>query len=130
MTIPIAFKLIDRFTNPASTAIRLQNVGVNGLILFAHRLDWDADVAMVVSEIYRQGANSIDVILAGVRRFLDTNHYHSIESFVQSRSNLDNRPSYEMRSEVVDPLTSPSKYQDPTPVKEPFTWDRYGHPSE
>ena len=188
VTIPIAFKLNDRFTNPASAAIRLQNAGVNGLILFAHRPHWDvdsdrrqwtigweltpigalgktleglvetntsglniplaasggirsgedivktmiagADVAMVVSEIYRQGPNSIDAILAGVRRFLAANHYRSIQSFVQSRSNLDDRPSYEMRSEVVDPLTSPSKYQDPTPVKEPITGDRYGHPTE
>jgi len=188
VTIPIAFKLNERFTNPASTAIRLQNAGVNGLILFAHRPHWDvdsdrrewtigweltpigalgktleglvetntrglnlplaasggirtgddviktmiagADVAMVVSEIYRQGANSIDAILAGVRRFLDGNHYRSIQSFVQSRSNLNDRPSCEMRSEVIDPLTNPSSYQDPTPVKEPITGDRYGHPSQ
>jgi len=46
---------------------------------------------MVVSEIYRQGPNSIDAILAGVRRFLDANYYRSIESFQQSRSNLDDR---------------------------------------
>jgi len=188
VTIPIAFKMNDRFTNPAYTAIRLQNAGVNGLILFAHRPHWDvdsdrrqwtigweltpigalgktleglveintiglniplaasggirtgddvvktmitgADVAVVVSEIYRQGPNSIDAILAGVRRFLDTNHYRSIQSFVQSRSNLDDRPRYEMRSEIIDPLTSPIKYQDPSPVIEPITGDRFGHPSQ
>jgi len=188
VTIPIAFKMSDRFTNPASTALRLQNAGVSGLILFAHRPHWDvdcdrrqwtigweltpigalsktleglveahtsglkiplaasggvrtgddviktiiagADVVMVVSEIYRQGPNAIDSILAGVRQFLDTNHYESFQSFLQSRSYLDDRPRYDMRSEIIDPMTSSSKYQDPTPVIEQITGDRFGHPSQ
>lgn len=186
--IPIAFKMSDRFTNPASTALRLQNAGVNGLILFAHRPHWDvdndrrqwtigweltpigalgktleglvetntcglniplaasggirtgddviktmiagADVAMVVSEIYRQGPTAVHEILAGLRRFLDAKHSSSLQSFMQSRPNLDDRPCYEMRSEIIDPLTSSGKYRDPTPVTRQITGDRFGHASQ
>jgi len=185
VTIPIAFKMSDRFTNPASTALRLQNAGVNGLVLFAHRPHWDvdsdrrqwtigweltpigalgktleglvethtcdlhiplaasggirtgddviktlisgADVAIVVSEIYRQGPNAVQEILAGIRRFLDVKHSSSLHSFMQSRSNLDEHPRYEMRSEIIDPLTSLAKYRDPTPVMRQITGDRFGH---
>ena len=188
LTVPIAFQMNERFTNPASTALRLQNAGVNGLILFAHRPHWDvdsdrrqwtigweltpigalgktldglvetntsglniqlaasggirtgddviktmiagADVAIVVSEIYRQGPIAIDTILAGIRRFLEPNHYDSLQSFLQTRPNLDERPTYEMRSEIIDPLTSSNKYQDPTPLVEQITGDRFGHPSQ
>jgi dihydroorotate dehydrogenase (fumarate) len=44
LTIPIAFKMNSRFTNPASVAMRLQSEGINGLILFAHRPNWDIDL--------------------------------------------------------------------------------------
>jgi dihydroorotate dehydrogenase (fumarate) len=44
VTIPIAFKMNARFTNPAAIAIRLQNAGVNALVLFAHRPNWNVDI--------------------------------------------------------------------------------------
>jgi len=188
VTIPIAFKMSDRFTNLAFTALRLQNTGVNGLILFSHHPHWDvdtdrgqwtigweltpigalgktlegvvetrtpglniplaasggvrtgddviktmiagADVAMVVSETYRQGPSAIQEVLAGLRRYINTKHYSSLQSFLRSRSSLDDRTRYEMRSEIIDPLTSSIKYQDPTPVIESMTGDRFGHPSQ
>ena len=43
VSIPIAFKMNHRFTNLAYTALRLQNAGVNGLVLFAHCTHWDVD---------------------------------------------------------------------------------------
>jgi len=188
VTIPIAFKMDDRFTNPASIALRLQNAGVNGLTLFAHRPHWDvdtyrglwtigweltpvgalgktieglvetrssglniplaasggvrtgddviktmiagADVAVVVSEIYRQGPVAVQEILAGIRRFLDAKHSSSLQSFMKFRPSLDDRPGYEMRSEIIDPLTRASKYRDPTPVIKQITGDRFGHSSQ
>ncbi len=44
VTIPIAFKMNPGFTNPAATAVQLQNAGVSGLVLFAHRPRWDVDI--------------------------------------------------------------------------------------
>lgn len=44
LSIPIAFKMNAGFTNPASVAMRLQNEGINGLVLFAHRPNWDVDI--------------------------------------------------------------------------------------
>lgn len=44
VTIPLAFKMNARFTNPAAIAVKLQNVGINGLVLFAHRPHWDVDI--------------------------------------------------------------------------------------
>lgn len=186
VTIPIAFKMNHRFTNPACTAVNLQNAGVDGLVLFAHRPHWDvdsdrrlwtigweltpigalgktleglvetntsdlhiplaasggvrtgddviktmiagADVAIMVSEIYRHGLDTISEVLAGIHRFLELSHFDSLQSFMQSRSKLDERPSYRMRSEIVDPLTSSSHYRDP-PVAKQITGDCFGHPS-
>ncbi len=187
VTIPIAFKMNPRFTNPASTALRLQNVGVNSLVLFAHHPHWDvdnyrmhwtigweltpigtlgrtleglvethtsglhiplaasggvrtgddviktmfagADVAMAVSEIYRQGPSVIREMIAGLTRFLETNHHGTLKSFLQSRPTADEHPSYTMRSEIVDPLTSSTNYHDPTPTPVQLKGDSFGHPS-
>ena len=47
-----------------------------------------------------------------------------------SRPSMDERPSYEMRSEIVDPLTSSCDDRDPTPVTKQITGGRFGHPSQ
>ncbi len=187
VTIPIAFKMNSRFTNPASIAIRLQNEGIDGLVLFTHRPNWDvdidrmhwtigwelspvnslgntlqglvetrtpdlkisvaasggirtgddtikamiagADVGMIVSELYRQGPDAVKDILAGIQRFLDFNHHQSLEAFKKARPSSSERPSYSMRSEIVDPLTCSLKYHDPTPVARLISGDSFGHPS-
>lgn len=187
VTIPIAFKMSQRFTNIASIALKLQDAGVNGLVLFAHRPQWDvdidrghwtigwelspihslgstleglvetrtqrltipiaasggvrtgddtiktlmagADVAMVVSEIYRQGPDAIHDILAGIQRFLRQNHHASLKLFLETRPNFDQLPNYSMRSEIVDPLTSSQNYLDPTPVARVISGDGFGHPN-
>jgi dihydroorotate dehydrogenase (fumarate) len=187
VSIPIAFKMNARFTNPASVAMRLQNEGVNGLVLFAHRPHWDvdidrmhwtigwelspvhslgrtlqglvetrtqdlsisvaasggirtgddamkatiagADVVMMVSEIYRQGPDSIKDVIAGIQRFLDFNQHSSLQAFLQSRPRFGERPSDSMRSEIIDPLTCSLDYCDPTPVAKQINGDCFGHPS-
>ncbi|MCM2370189.1 dihydroorotate dehydrogenase-like protein [Aporhodopirellula aestuarii] len=44
LSIPIAVKLNQQFTNLASIAHKLQNVGVDGLVLFSHRPHWDVNI--------------------------------------------------------------------------------------
>lgn len=187
VTIPIAFKMNARFTNPASIAMRLQNEGINGLVLFAHHPRWDVDidrlhwtigweltpttslgktlegivetrsknlhvpiaasggvrtgedaikamvagaeVVMIVSELYRQGPNAVKDILAGIQRYLDSHQHSSIGAFRNSLPCFDHRPSFLMRAEIIDPLTSTSKYSDPTPVAKELSGDCFGHPS-
>ena len=51
-----------------------------------------ADVAVVVSEIYRQDPVAVQEILVGVRRFLDAKHSSSPQCFMKSRPSLDDRP--------------------------------------
>ncbi|MBB3205709.1 dihydroorotate dehydrogenase (fumarate) [Rhodopirellula rubra] len=44
LSIPIAIKLNQQFTNLASIAHKLQHAGVDGLVLFSHRPHWDVNV--------------------------------------------------------------------------------------
>ena len=88
-----------------------------------------ADVAIMVSEIYHHRLDAISEVLVDIQRILELNHFHSLRSFMQSRSKLDERPSFRMRSEIVDPLTSSSHYRDPTPVAKQLTGDCFVHPS-
>lgn len=44
LSIPVAVKLNQRFTNLASVAHRLEAVGVAGLVLFTHRPQWDVSI--------------------------------------------------------------------------------------
>ncbi|MFG0290111.1 MAG: dihydroorotate dehydrogenase-like protein [Rhodopirellula sp. JB044] len=44
LSIPIAIKLNQNFTNLASMARKLQQTGVDGLVLFSHRPHWDVNV--------------------------------------------------------------------------------------
>ncbi len=44
LSIPVAVKLSQRFNNLASVAHRLQATGVDGLVLFAHRPQWDVSI--------------------------------------------------------------------------------------
>lgn len=187
VTIPIAFKMNARFTNPTSIAIQLQDIGVNGLVLFAHHPHWDididrkhwtigweltpttslgrtleglvatcssdlrisvaasggvrtgkdsikamiagADVVMIVSELYRQGADAVNDILAEIQRYLDTHSHPSLEAFLSSRPFFADHQNHSFRSEIVDPLTSCLDYRDPTPITKHITGDAFGHPS-
>ncbi len=51
VNIPIAFKMNQRITNPASLALRLQEIGIDGLVLFAHRPHWDVDLETLKATI-------------------------------------------------------------------------------
>lgn len=44
VTVPIAVKLTQHFTNLSAVASKLEKLGVDGLILFAHRPHWDVCV--------------------------------------------------------------------------------------
>ncbi|XZE55050.1 dihydroorotate dehydrogenase-like protein [Planctomycetaceae bacterium SH139] len=44
VSIPVAVKLSQQFSNLASVAHRLRATGVDGLVLFAHRPQWDVSI--------------------------------------------------------------------------------------
>lgn len=44
VTIPIAVKLSQRFTNLASVVVQLRDAGAKGLVLFSHSPQWDVDI--------------------------------------------------------------------------------------
>jgi dihydroorotate dehydrogenase (fumarate) len=186
LTIPIAIKLSQRFTNIASIARKLHEAGADGVILFSHLPRWDvsidrmhwtlrweltpidsvgeilegivrtrvgglnlaiaasggirtgedvmkvmiagADVAMVTSEIYRHGPETIQKILAELVQNLESKKLPSIAAFKQLCPTPQSISQHRVRMELVDPLTSADRYFDPTPVDSIRSGDSFGHP--
>jgi dihydroorotate dehydrogenase (fumarate) len=87
-----------------------------------------ADVVMVTSEIYRAGPEAIRKIVDGLSRYLESGGFDSLAQFQQSRPLPEMRSQRMTRQDNIASLTRSAQYRDPTPVIEPQTGDRYGHP--
>lgn len=87
-----------------------------------------ADVAMVTSEVLREGSDAISHMVEGLISFLQRNEYQSFEAFVGARPNPDLAIS--QRLNYLQPLTDPAHYQDPTQSLPSQTGDRWGHPHD
>ncbi|WP_442509606.1 dihydroorotate dehydrogenase-like protein [Novipirellula sp. SH528] len=70
VSIPVAVKLSQRFTNLASMAHRLQKAGADGVILFTHLPQWDVSVDRMHWTIRWELSpiNSLGAILEGIVR--------------------------------------------------------------
>tara|TARA_R110002049_G_scaffold50370_3_gene143104 strand:+ start:145822 stop:146865 length:1044 start_codon:yes stop_codon:yes gene_type:complete len=86
-----------------------------------------ADAAMVTSEIYREGPNAVHRIVEGIRWYLDTSPFRSLQELKSARPSVDFTSERRMRLEYVDPLTRSDHYIDPTPVPVREVGDAYGH---
>lgn len=85
-----------------------------------------ADVAMVTSEIYREGPEVVAHIISGIIGFLERNAIASFGQLVESRPNPT--PLSMGRSDYLQPMTAPTAaYADPTPGIPPQKGDRWGH---
>ncbi len=84
-----------------------------------------ADVAMVASEIEREGPDAISHMVEGLISFLERNGYESFEAFAKARPKP--QLAISQRLNYLQPLTHPSDYQDPSPNTPPKTGDRWGH---
>jgi dihydroorotate dehydrogenase (fumarate) len=70
VSIPVAIKLSQRFTNISSVAHRMQAAGAEGLVLFSHSPQWDVDIDQLNWTIRWEltPANSFGGILEGIVR--------------------------------------------------------------
>ncbi len=99
--------------------------GISSPAEFAQVILAGADVAMVASEIQREGPDAISHMVEGMISFLERNHYESFEAFTRARP----KPQLPMagRLNYLQPLTHPSEYNDPSPTIPAKTGDRWGH---
>lgn len=86
-----------------------------------------AEVAMVTSELYRSGADSIRTIVDGISRYVESSPFETIAELHRSRTATDIRPQHTIRSEYLEPLTKLEGYSDPTPSPSRRSGDRFGH---
>ncbi len=84
-----------------------------------------ADVAMVTSEVLREGPDAISHMVDGLISFLERNDYESFEAFSGARPKLSLATS--PRLNYLQPLTHMSGYKDPSPAVPARTGDRWGH---
>ncbi|MDZ4850982.1 MAG: dihydroorotate dehydrogenase-like protein [Pirellulaceae bacterium] len=70
VSIPVAVKLSQRFTNIASIAKKMQAAGAAGLILFAHTPQWDVSIDQMHWTIRWElsPVNSLGAVLEGIVR--------------------------------------------------------------
>lgn len=80
-----------------------------------------ADVAMITSEIYREGPEVVAHIIDGIISFLERNRIESFSQLVRMRPKPT--PLELGRSDYLQPLTT----DDPTHHIPPQTGDRWGH---
>ncbi len=92
---------------------------------FAQVILAGADVAMVASEIHREGPDAVSHMVEGLIGFLERNGYESFESFTSARPKP--QPATSQRSNYLQPLTHPMPYRDPQPNIPAKTGDRWGH---
>lgn len=83
-----------------------------------------ADVAMVTSEIYREGPNVVTQITDGIRHYLERGGYESFESLARSRP--QSLVSIRDRTRDVG-AAMPSFYNVPLPSSTRHSGDRWGH---
>lgn len=84
-----------------------------------------ADVAMVTSEIYREGPEVVAHIIDGMTSFLERNRIASFSQLVRSRPKP--KPLELGASDYLQPLTERSHFDDSTRDVPPQTGDRWGH---
>lgn len=82
-----------------------------------------ANVAMVTSEVYRAGPDSVAHLLEGLTSYLGRHGFLSFEDFVASRPALDSA----IRRMEVCSLTRCQEFVDPTPAVHQQSGDRWGH---
>lgn len=87
-----------------------------------------ADVAMVTSEVQREGPDAISHMVEGLINFLARNEYESFEAFTKKRPKPQLATS--QRRSYLQPLTDPDGYRDPSPALPARTGDRWGHPDQ
>lgn len=87
-----------------------------------------ADVAMVTSEVLREGPDAISHMVDGLISFLQRNDYESFEAFARARPKLESLTS--PRLNYLQPLTQMNSYRDPSPAVPARTGDRWGHPDD
>ena len=86
-----------------------------------------ANAIMIVSEIYRQGPDTIRKIVSGIEQYLNFRHYDSLRAFQNAKPEVELSSEHALRSESIDPLTVSKKYNDPTPVASYSGGDSFGH---
>ena len=85
-----------------------------------------ADVAMVTSEIYREGPDVVAHIIGGIISFLERNGIESFSQLVRSRPQPT--PLALGRSDYLQPLNERTAYDDDSAADaSPKTGDRWGH---
>lgn len=99
--------------------------GISSPSEFAQVIMAGADVAMVASEVQREGPDAVRHLVEGMISFLERNRHDSFEAFTHARPqpelNAMNRLSY------LQPITQTARYSDPSPALPPRTGDRWGH---
>lgn len=87
-----------------------------------------ADVVMITSEIYRAGPAAIGRMVEGIERYLEAHGFGSLHEVRQARPAPQPRTQrLQRQANYLDPLTVSKNYQDPSPVTDSQTGDRYGH---
>ena len=102
--------------------------GISSPADFAQVVIAGADVAMVTSEVQREGPDAISHMVEGMISFLERHNYESYESFVNSRPQAELAVS--RRLDFLEPLTQTTLYRDPSPALPARTGDRWGHPDD
>jgi len=84
-----------------------------------------ADVAMITSEIYREGPEVVAHIIDGMISFLERNRIESFSQLIRKRPKPT--PLELGRSDYLQPLTERTAYDEPKRDVPPRTGDRWGH---
>lgn len=97
--------------------------GISTTVDVIHSVTAGADVAMVASEIYRNGPDAVAHIVDGLTAYLQRNGYDSYDTFVAERKQLATQPT---RSNQVEPMLHPPQ-DHPSPRVSTQHGDRWGH---
>jgi dihydroorotate dehydrogenase (fumarate) len=88
-----------------------------------------ADAVMIVSEVYRQGPDTVQRIVSGIQQYLKSRHFDSLKAFQKQKPTVALGSEYSIRSECVMPMTLLKRIKDPTPVASHCHGDAFGHPT-
>ncbi|MEM8667762.1 MAG: dihydroorotate dehydrogenase [Planctomycetota bacterium] len=98
--------------------------GIATTVDVIHAITAGADIAMITSEIYRTGPDSVAHLIEGISAYLTRHGFHSFTELVDNRRQ---QALHRDRRTQVEPMLRPVEKQKSTQTT-PQQGDRWGHP--